>query len=59
MNKYRTLGMVFLVLALVLSKVANVNDFIIGMLYGISIGILILSLLKKKKIKEKNIYLRF
>lgn len=59
MNKYRTLGMVFLVLALVLSKVANVNDFIIGMLYGISIGILILSLLKRNKIKEKNIYLRF
>ncbi len=51
MNKYRTLGMVFLVLALVLSKVANVNDCIIGMLYGVSIGILILSLLKKKKIK--------
>jgi hypothetical protein len=51
MNKYRTLGMVFLVLALVLSKVANVNDFIIGMLYGVSIGILILSLLKRNKIK--------
>ena len=51
MNKYRTLGMVFLVLALVLSKVANVNDFISGMLYGVSIGILILSLLKRNKIK--------
>lgn len=49
MNKYKTLGMVFLVLAIVLGKVANINDFIIGMLYSMSIGLLIFSVFKNNK----------
>ena len=44
-NKYVSLGMMFLILAIVLSVASNVNDLFIGMLYGISLGILILGLL--------------
>ena len=44
-NKYVSLGMMFLILAIVLSVASNVNDLFVGMLYGISLGILILGLL--------------
>lgn len=48
-NKYVSLGMMFLILAIILSAVSNVNDLFIGMLYGISLGILILGLLVTQK----------
>ena len=48
-GKYVSLGMMFLILAIVLSVASNVNDLFIGMLYGISLGILILGLLVTQK----------
>jgi hypothetical protein len=48
-SKYISLGMMFLILAIVLSAASNVNDLFIGMLYGISLGILILGLLVNQK----------
>lgn len=48
-SKYVSLGMMFLILAIILSVVSNVNDLFIGMLYGISLGILILGLLVTQK----------
>ena len=47
-NKYVSLGMMFLILAIVLSVASNVNDLFVGMLYGISLGILILGLLTRQ-----------
>lgn len=44
-NKYVSLGMMFLILAIVLNVASNVNDLFVGMLYGISLGVLILGLL--------------
>ena len=44
-NKYVSLGMMFLILAIVLSVASNVNDLFVGMLFGISLGVLILGLL--------------
>ena len=44
-SKYVSLGMMFLILAIILSMASNVNDLFVGMLYGISLGILILGLL--------------
>lgn len=44
-NKYVSLGMMFLILAIILGATSNVNDLFVGMLYGISLGILILGLL--------------
>ena len=44
-SKYVSLGMMFLILAIVLNVASNVNDLFVGMLYGISLGILILGLL--------------
>ena len=44
-NKYVSLGMMFLILAIILRVASNVNDLFVGMLYGISLGILILGLL--------------
>ena len=48
-SKYVSLGMMFLILAIILSVSSNVNDLFIGMLYGISLGILILGLLVTQK----------
>lgn len=48
-SKYISLGMMFLILAIVLSAASNVNDLFIGMLYGIPLGILILGLLVTQK----------
>ena len=47
-NKYVSLGMMFLILAIVLSVASNVNDLFVVMLYGISLGILILGLLTRQ-----------
>ncbi len=44
-SKYVPLGMMFLILAIILSVASNVNDLFVGMLYGVSLGILILGLL--------------
>lgn len=44
-NKYVSLGMMFLILAIILSVASNVNDLFVGMVYGISLGILLLGLL--------------
>ena len=44
-NKYVSLGMMFLILAIILNVASNVNDLFVCMLYGISLGILILGLL--------------
>lgn len=44
-SKYVSLGIMFLILAIILSVASNVNDLFVGMLYGISLGILILGLL--------------
>lgn len=44
-SKYISLGMMFLILAIILSVASNVNDLFVGMIYGISLGILILGLL--------------
>ena len=48
-SKYISLGMMFLILAIILSVASNVNDLFVGMLYGISLGILILGLLVTQK----------
>ena len=48
-NKYVSLGMMFLILTIILNVVSNVNDLFIGMIYGISLGILILGLLVTQK----------
>ena len=48
-SKYVSLGMMFLILAIILNVASNVNDLFIGMLYGISLGILILGLLVTQK----------
>ena len=44
-SKHVSLAMMFLILAIILSVVSNVNDLFIGTLYGMSLGILILGLL--------------
>ena len=44
-SKYISLGMMFLILAIILGAASNVNDLFVGMLYGISLGILLLGLL--------------
>ena len=44
-SKYVSFGMMFLILAIILSVASNVNDLFVGMIYGISLGILILGLL--------------
>lgn len=48
-SKYVSLGMMFLILAIILSATSNVNDLFIGMIYGVSLGILILGLLVTQK----------
>ena len=48
-SKYVSLGMMFLILAIILSVASNVNDLFVGMIYGVSLGILILGLLVTQK----------
>ena len=39
-NNQILIGIIFLVLAIILNKTSNVSDLILGILYGISIGLL-------------------
>lgn len=39
-NNQIVIGIIFLVLAIILNKTSNVSDLILGILYGISIGML-------------------
>lgn len=39
-NKQIVIGIIFLVFAIILNKTSNVSDLILGILYGISIGML-------------------
>lgn len=48
-SKHVSLAMMFLILAIILSVVSNVNDLFIGTLYGMSLGILILGLLTTQR----------
>ena len=48
-SKYVSLGMMFLILAIILGAASNVNDLFIGTIYGVSLGILILGLLVTQK----------
>ena len=48
-SKYVSLGMMFLILAIILNVASNVNDLFVGMLYGISLGVLILGLLTTQR----------
>lgn len=49
-NKYVPIGMVFLILAIVLNKTSNISDLVVGILYGISIGVLTVGIISKKQI---------
>ena len=44
-NKYVSIGMMFLVLAIILNGITNISDLVIGILYGISIGVLAVGIL--------------
>lgn len=52
-NKYIAMGMVFLVLAIVLNRTCNSGglavDLLVGVLYGISIGVMLLGIIKNRK----------
>ena len=48
-NNYVPIGMLFLVLAIVLNRISKISDLVIGILYGISIGILITGIIKNRK----------
>lgn len=48
-NKYVPMGMLFLSLAIILNKISNVSDLIIGILYGISIVVLIVGIFNNRK----------
>ena len=48
-NKYVPVGMLFLILASILNVVSNVSDLVIGILYGISIAVLIIGLFNNRK----------
>ena len=48
-SKHVSLAMMFLILAIILSAVSNVNDLFIGTLYGMSLGILILGFFTTQK----------
>lgn len=49
-NQYILFEMILLVLAIVLDQALVLHDFISGCLYGSSIGVFILSLVKKKTV---------
>ena len=48
-NKYVPIGMVFLILAIVLNKTSNISDLVVGILYGISSGVLTVGIIISKK----------
>ena len=39
-NKQIVIGIIFLILAIILNKTSNISDLVLGILYGISIGML-------------------
>ncbi len=45
-NNQIVIGIIFLVLAIILNKTSNVSDLILGILYGISIGMLSMGIYK-------------
>ncbi len=49
-NKYVSIGMLFLVLAIILKEITNISDLVISILYGISIGVLAVGILSMWKI---------
>lgn len=51
---YIPIGMLFLVLAIILPKIANIRDFKSGFLYGAAIGILLVGLFSDKLSKKKQ-----
>ena len=51
-NKYVSIGMLFLVLAIILNEITNISDLVIGILYGISIGVLAVDILSMWKISS-------
>ena len=48
-NKYVPIGILFLILAIVLNRTSNLSDLVVGILYGISIGVLITGIIKNRK----------
>ena len=48
-NKQVPIGMLFLALAIILNKISNVSDLILGILYGISIAVLIIGIFNNRK----------
>ncbi|EGV08614.1 hypothetical protein HMPREF1042_1465 [Streptococcus constellatus subsp. pharyngis SK1060 = CCUG 46377] len=48
-NKQVPVGMLFLVLAIILNRVSSISDLVIGILYGISIGVLTIGIINDKK----------
>ena len=49
-NKYVPVGMLFLVLAIILNKISNISDLVVGILYGISFSVLIIGIFYNKKL---------
>lgn len=48
-HKYIPVGMLFLILAIILNVVSSVSDLVLGILYGISIAVLIIGLFNSRK----------
>lgn len=52
-NKYISIGMLFLLLAIFLNRTCNkgnlVVDILVGILYGMSIGVMIIGIIKNRK----------
>lgn len=48
-NKQVPIGMLFLVLAIILNKISNVSDLVLGILYGISITVLAIGIFNNHK----------
>lgn len=48
-NKQIVVGMLFLVLAIIINRVLNISDLVIGILYGISIGVSTIGIINSKK----------
>lgn len=48
-SKQIPFGMIFLSLAIISNKLLNINDFAVGILYGISLALLIIGIFSKRK----------
>lgn len=51
-NQYLVIGILFLVLAIILNKIGQLNDLIIGILYGISFSLFMMSIYKRTRHEE-------